>query len=392
MFKKITSVLLFVGVILTTSSLFAAKAGTYDDVFKTATFGELYTYTESELSTYQMRGFAASPDGKYLFGGFLQSNRCVWKFAAEDGGSIESYKDAEPGYAKGLAVDDRGYLYCGMANDANNGLVRFTIVDYATMSEVALEEIEIEGKVGVNGTAVAKVGDKYYLYLVTNYGPNYIICYDVTDPTKPVVNTGFGDNGRADIKALLSNTDAEGNYIAVDSDGYVYLTAKSGSGKKGDTVYKISPDGKMLDKIHNVVEAYGICVYDEYVLVTSYNSADSCVFVLNKSDLSDVCQIGKIDNNTDLYYTGIALVNNTIYIADQNYDSGDKIIVSNVLAIPEKTEGDTSAETPATEEPADETETENTDTNPVTSDLSVVMYVLAGLSGCGMFTALKRKR
>ena len=48
---------------------------------------------------------------------------------------------------------------------------------------------------GINGVEVAKIGDKYYCYVMTNYAYDALYCFDVTNPSKPVLNTDFGTNG-----------------------------------------------------------------------------------------------------------------------------------------------------------------------------------------------------
>lgn len=313
----------------------SVNAGSYDDVLKGASFSEFKVYTGDEIGAYQMRGFTASADGKFLFGGCLQGDKRVYKFDAATGAILGEYIDTkEAGYSKGLATDDRGYLYVGISNNANDGAVLFSIVDYNTMKEVYIEQISIEGKVGVNGAAVHKSGDKYILYFVTNYGPNFIYSYDVTDVKKPALNTAFGDGGKISIQAVCG-ADSEGNYIGVDASDNIYLSAKTGTGSKGDTLFKLSADGKnVLAKIA-LSEAYGVSIKDEYVLVSTYAGADSSVFVLNTSDLSQVAELCKPGDATN--YSMAIFGGDKIYVSDHGFGgSGDRIFVSGTLNIPVK--------------------------------------------------------
>lgn len=328
--KIITMIVLFTLILSMSGNIFA---GRYDNVFEGIVFTELAVYTGDEIGSYQMRGFTATADGKYLFGGCLQSDKRVYKFDAATGEVLGEYKDSEPGYAKGLSTDDRGYLYVGISNQANDGAVLYSIVDYETMKEVYIEEIAISGKVGINGACVAKIGEKYYLYFVTNYGPNYIYCYDVTDVNKPVINKSFANNGIMTISDLCG-AGSEGSYLGVDESGIIYISCNTGSGSKGDTLFKISADGKSVLSKTSISEAYGVSVKDDYVIVSTYGGADSCVYILNTSDLSQVAKIGTMGDATN--YSMAIIGGDKLYIADHGYGgSGDRILVSSKLNIPE---------------------------------------------------------
>jgi hypothetical protein len=308
----------------------SVTAGDYDSVLTGASFMTLSQYTGDEIGTYQQRGFTVSPDGAYIYGGFLQSDKRVYKFDPT-GKILGEYKDAEPGYPKGLAADDRGYLYVGIANQANDGAVRYAIVSGADMKEVYITEIAIAGKVGVNGVAVREINGKYILYFVTNYGPNYIYSFDVTDVTNPVPNASFGNNGIVSLADLIGGT--EGSYIAAASDGTLYLSYNTGAGSKGDTLFKIAPDGKSIVAKAEIAEAYGVSIIrDDYVLVSTYSEPK--VYILNAGDLSVVGQIAELSDAA--CYSMAILGGDKIYISDGGYGgSGDRILVSNRLSLPD---------------------------------------------------------
>jgi hypothetical protein len=379
--KKIKIISMIVLLLIAAQSI--VSAGSFDDVFTGASFSVLKEYTGDEAGAYQMRGFTVSPDGKYLYGGLLQNDKKVIKIDSSNGYVIGEYKDSvEPVYPKGLAADDRNYLYVGIANQANDGAVRFSIVNAETMAEEYVTDIEIAGKVGVNGAAVENFNGKYILYFVTNYGPNFIYSYDVTDVKNPVLNAGFGNGGIADLTALIGGT--EGSYIDVDSAGNVYLSFNTGGGSKGDALYKIAPDGKSILAKTEIAEAYGVnIVKDEYVLVSTYNGEDSSVYVLNAGDLSEAANIGNMDGTAN--YSMAAFGGGKIYISDHGYGgSGDRIFVSNALAIPEPVaETEPAAEIPAEAVPAAEEEAPApvqtaAVTAPATGNSNMIL-ILAGL-------------
>jgi Uncharacterized conserved protein len=360
-----------------------AAAGSYDSVYSAATFSTLVEYDKSELGTYEIRGFCASNDGKYLFGGCLQDDRRIIKIDASTGEVLGEYKDSEPGYGKGLATDDRGNLYIGIANAANDGAVGFAIVDVSTMKEINFVSTEISGKVGVNGVTVIKIGDKYYMYLIINYDTDRLYCYDVTDTANPVLKADFGQNsGYTDIQALTGNAECDANYLAVDSDGTIYLTAKIAAGTKGDSILKISADGKNITATAPFTEPYGIILHDGYLLVSTYNSADSVIYVINASDLSTVCEIGNMSDASK--YSGVAIAGDKIYISDQGYGNGDRILVSNKLEFPVAETVPAETDAPVVEVAADNT----ADSTPVTKAAETVDIMSFSIIALAVSSAL----
>ncbi len=299
-----------------------------DDLENTS-FETLKSYRAEELGAYYMRGFACSKDGKSLYGGMVHGEkRGIYRFNAKEGyydGLV--YNDPENGLIKGIATDDRGYIYAGITKgDSPLDAVSFACLN-EDLEELSYYTYNLEGKVGINGVTIHKTGKKYLLYLITNYGPNYILCFDVTDPEDPRIYKEFGDNGKVDIKALLQSAAAEANYMEIDKDGTVYLTANTNmSGKKGDSVYKISPDFSKILEYTELNEAYGICLKGNYVYVSTYAGANSSVNVFEKQDMSFITEIGNIPGAAN--YTGVVITGGKIYISDQEYDGGARIIVS----------------------------------------------------------------
>ena len=134
--KKFLAVLVCaVFVLIAAVSVFA---GADDETVAAATLEPLgEVYAADVNGAIEMRGFTASVDGKYVYGGFLQGGRYTVRFDVEnDLEQAGSYKPAHnvPGdsadneYCKGLACDDRGYLYVGITH-ANKGFITVAVVD-----------------------------------------------------------------------------------------------------------------------------------------------------------------------------------------------------------------------------------------------------------------------
>ena len=222
----------------------------------------------AQACTVNMRGFAMSPDGRYCYMGTLNGGTGVRGVAVFDTQKAELtdlyyHYNGEAGdqgnpfsYAKGLAADDRGYVYVGFAFSKNYNVVDLGIakqLEDGTLEEVYCDAVYEFGnpgdeggiKVGVNGVDVAKVGDKYYCYFMTNYTYDALYCYDVTDPANPKLNKDFGENGCI-IFSDPSNTvvqgfkPGDGYYMDVDEDGTIWLIADS---ETDAMILKIAPDG-----------------------------------------------------------------------------------------------------------------------------------------------------
>jgi len=287
-----------------------------------------------------MRGFAVSPDGKYAFGGFLNpgGTSAVNMFDLDTAVPIGAYAyeqaDGKRSYAKGLAVDDRGYLYVGLAYNPNYGAVDFAVVSYndkGEMTEVSYTNIITEGtrgsssspKLGVNGVAVEKLGEKYYAYFVINYDLDYLYRFDVTDPAKPTLDTSFGTGGRVDLAAKYSvPSGKDAQYLDVASDGTIYLCATTTT----DCLLIISADGNTLIDSINIPKAYSVCLTDEYIYVTS-SSGPSAVNVLDRITLQQVATIsGHTGANNYVY---VIEVDGVLYVANQGSDTVfDSILVA----------------------------------------------------------------
>lgn len=297
-----------------------------------------------------MRGFAVSPDGAYVFGGYLHpaGSSAVEMFDGKTGKLAGTYVHTEAdgssiSYPKGIVCDDRGYLYCGLASRTNKDFASIAVVKYdekgsdGWLKEVSRNvfiTVESGVKIGVNGVAVQQIGNNYYLYVVTNYDVDYIYRLDVTDPANPVVDTTFADSGRIDLsKAPFSVSDA--NYLDVDDDGTIYLgcNAEFGSG-----LMVISADGKSVQKTVSQKKGYGVELWEDYVLVTS-QSGPTCICVYDKLTLNLIKTIelttANVDATCDAFDFGgvnslvnLYVANDVLYVGDQCSEGYDQIFMA----------------------------------------------------------------
>jgi len=297
--------------------------------FSNAQFSVLETYGMERMGAMYMRGFAVSKDGKYLYVGLVHGENGLFRLNTSDG-SFDgiSYYDKDNGMIKGIATDDRGYVYIGITSETAEGSVSIACLD-KDLNELSYEVIEIDGKVGINGVEVAKKGERYYMYFITNYDVNTVRCYDVTDPGNISPAKDVGINGVIYLDKFLGSPIAQANYLKIDEDGSIYLTANMNMFRpKGDTVLKIDKDWKKVQRIFALDDAYGIHLHKDYVFVSRYGEGESNVYILDKN-LKVIEVVGWMPGCVN--YSGVAVANGRIYIADQLFMGIDRIIVSEVI-------------------------------------------------------------
>ena len=254
------------------------------------------TLADTELG-YELRGCAASPDGQYLYAGFLQNTRDVQKISVSSGEIADSYTPAisevsnpVDRYPKGLAVDDRGNLFVGLthAEAGDNHKITLAAVKEATMDEIGhvTEAVASSGtNVGVNGVAVVKTGDTYLCYMAVSYHNFSIRCYDVTDPENIVLYTDFAQNG-------VCQTAYTPFYLATDTQGNVYAT---GSANSVYYVTKIGPDGTQLKQIE-LAKAYSIVLCGGYLVVGDSQEGKITILDTNLSEVKKLTVDGLSGN------------------------------------------------------------------------------------------------
>lgn len=277
-----------------------------------------------------LRGLATSQDGAFLYTGHIQLGTTgVRKIDVQTGEILWAYHDATltpekvlyKEYPKGIATDNRGYVYAmisknkitgatlAILNDDDGTAVSETFVDFGVLDT------------GANGIAVKQDGDHYYAYFISNYGPNRIYCYDVTDATSPVLNKSFGVDGIVSLAKRTGVEAADANYIALDDNGDIYVTIKLADGAKADAVGKFSSDGKTFEKVIDCEEAYGIAIAQGYIFVSTYHGEASAVNVYRLSDYSLVATLAdEVEDHS--HYSQVVVCGNRIYVADQAYQTG----------------------------------------------------------------------
>ncbi len=296
-------------------------------------------------STINMRGFAMSPDGRYLYMGQLNggsgvrgvvvydTQKCVvtdlyYHYDGEAGSQDVPYS-----YAKGIVADDRGYVYVGYAFSLNYNLVNLGIAQQqedGTLEEVALTAVYAFGNpgdaggihVGVNGVDVAKVGDSYYCYVMVNYDYDALYCFDVTDPANPKLNKDFGDNGLINfsddanpVKAA-GYTFKEGQYMDVDDDGAIWLVVNTNEGMDG--IMKISPNGSSCVEFVELAGVY--CVEHEGAFLLCGMKDGSAVVVLDDASYEQIASVPLTAEYGDRVVR-ILVINDVLFVADAGDDT-----------------------------------------------------------------------
>ncbi|MBQ2807080.1 MAG: hypothetical protein IJF08_08520 [Clostridia bacterium] len=307
--------------------------------------GEAPETEEYYMAAYiNMRGFSMSADGRYAYMGTLNGGtgmRGVVVLDTQVGKITDMYytyneENALPGspfsYAKGIAADDRGYVYVGFAYSVNYNYLSLGIAQQGEngklteVVEIPVYQNDLEPgdeagtKIGVNGVEVAKVGDKYLCFVMSNYQHDALYCYDVTDPANPVLYKSWGIEGVIDFADPDCTIDLdgkhldEGQYMAVDADGTVWLCASLVEGGTG--IIKIDPAGITCQAYIEQSGAY--CVAHEGNLLLVGLKDGTAIEVLNDSTYE---KLGSIEVPDADRVTRIQIVNDTLYVCGAGNDS-----------------------------------------------------------------------
>ncbi|MCI5574285.1 MAG: hypothetical protein SO533_00395 [Eubacteriales bacterium] len=428
-------------------SAMCVGASAADDIWKDIKFSILtqtasgYNFGDDDIGgllghgQYQMRGFAVAADGSYVFGGYLNpgGTSAVEMFDAKTGRLAGTYVHVEKdgasiSYPKGMATDDRGYLYVGLASRSNKSFASFAVVKYdekgsdGWLKEVYREvfiETDDSTKTGINGVAVRELAGRYYMYIIVNYDVDYLYRFDVTDPAAPVLDTTFGDGGRVNLQSSPYKL-KEGNYLDVDVDGTIYMGFVSDS---DSGLMVLSEDGKKVLNTVSQNKGYAVTVWEGYVIVTS-QSSPTCICVYDKASLTLIETIKLTADNVnvscDSFFfdgvnslVGVRVVNDVLYVGDQGSGNtgvdqifmapltvvGQPIVDAFVAGISErlkKVETTAPETTKAPVTTAAVTEAEPQQTEPATNAPEVTdapatsaeTTAPAGKSGCGSSAAI----
>ena len=286
---------------------------------------------------YQMRGMAISQDGKYAFGGYLNPNgsSAIEMSDLTTGKAVAGFQYIQPengksSYPKGLATDDRGYLYAALAWNPNNTRADIAAYTYANneIKQVGYANIVMTSesvKTGVNGITVEKINGSYFAYVVVNYDVDYLARFNVNDPTNPVLDASFGNGGLVDLQKDPFNV-KEGLYLDVDSDGTIYMACTTSSDPK---VLVIAPDGSYVLNQLTQTGAYGVALWKDYLFVTTQNTGK--VGIYDKSSLLPIANIEVTTDNIvlpidrdDILFNGgvnsfcnVVIIDDVLFLGDQ---------------------------------------------------------------------------
>ena len=348
---------------------------------------------------YCMRGMAISQDGKYMFGGYLNpsGSGSIEMFETATGKVISGIQYIQPensksSYPKGLATDDRGYLYAALAWNPNNTKADLAVYEYENgLKQISYTNVVTTSetiKTGVNGIAVEQINGMYFAYIVVNYDVDYLVRMNVTDPANPTLDPTFGENGVIDLQKEPYNI-KEANYLDVDTDGTIYLACNANEGR---VVKVLSTDGTIVLNTFPHETAYGVAIWGDYLFVTTQKTGK--VGIYNKSLLTPVASIevtsdnivlpidrdGIVINSGVSSLCNVAVINDILFLGDQADGSSgfDNIFAVGLTAeaaatveayskaihdrlaaaYPEKTEPEETTKSPdeeTTEAPKDET-------------------------------------
>ena len=131
------------------------------------------------------------------------------------------------------------------------------------------------------------------------------------------------------LKELTGNEACEGNYIAADDAGNLYLTANLGNGNKGDCVLKISENGKKADLAFECAESYGISIAQGYIFVSTYEADASHVYAYEQNGYKQVLSLNALPQSDN--YAGIVYLNGCLYVTDQGYNGGARLLRTSAL-------------------------------------------------------------
>lgn len=313
-----------------------------------------------------LRGFALSSDGRYAFLGFLNGGDpympAIDMIALDGGGyPCDVYAHYEEGtdsysYPKGLATDDRGYLYAGLAVRYNYNAVNLCVLkideneeklEYKLtfpVLEVGDPTAQTGTKMGVNGVAVKVVDGEYYLYYAVNYDIDRLYRINITDPEKPYIDESYGHGGYVDFSdeaTKIESTDgnkltvSELSYMDVQDDGTVYIATQVSGGNKSYALHTISPTGQ-VKKALELDDSYAVALYEEFAVVTAKKPQASgfCATVLDIETDEVIAQIPSTDNANQIVYATIQ--NDILFLVNQ----GESGIPAEIYASPLTTGGE----------------------------------------------------
>ncbi len=207
---------------------------------------------------------------------------------------------ATTGFARGLATDDRGYVYAVNTSNSNAFAQGWSIYS-ASLGAVPSSVVSSNATAStLRGIATATIGGTYYAYVGWTNG--LIERWNVSDPTIPVLDTAWGavaTPGKINLKTI--DADAYVNNLTVDADGTIYVAGGLQSTTSfGDALVKIPAAGAAAGDLSAVTSvnvsggadglggfaAMDVALFGGKAYVTEYLAANSTIAVFNTADLS----------------------------------------------------------------------------------------------------------
>lgn len=246
----------------------------------------------------QNRGLALSPDGKYLYAGYLHS--------FDGGGEVRriqvgaaSYEVATeavlPGIAaKAIATDDKGRVYlCGGGA---------SILVY----NAALDERLLSIAAGTcEGVAVARENGKLVLYSSDRQTAT-VRRWELTESNAGITSAKLAGLGGTGIMKVEGATDLRG--IRVDGKGRLFV-----ADLKGGKVFRIEPQGSAVSSV-SVQSPIDLAISGERILVTGWSSRLITVMDLDLKIIGNLnvpweeLELSPLGNNHQGALSGIAIL------------------------------------------------------------------------------------
>lgn len=294
----------------------------------------------SATCTVNMRGFAMSPDGRYMYMGIQHGGGDVVRgmyvmetmtgkitdFVYRYDGDVCDGTRPHFSYPKGISTDERGYVYVGYTLSTSYNAAYLAIYRQESdgtlthVSELPVCSLGTPGyafgtKVGINGVAVRELDGQTYAYVVTNYDHDSLLRVDVTNPEKPMFDTEFGKDGvqmlPSDVWSSHGYTLDEAQYLDVARNGTIYLAFNATDGRDGIAV--LSRDGQICHRIHHLNGVYSMLVYGDYLLCGARTGGQ--VTVIDRETGKTVGAISTIDNYGERL-TRLQITQDVLFVCD----------------------------------------------------------------------------
>jgi hypothetical protein len=320
-----------------------------------------------------VRGLALSSDDQHVYTGLIQgtTSAAVREVSAGVNASLIGNEPTTYGanapyttglegrvttfnQPKGVATDDRGYVYATLTTGSNAGSQNWAIYT-STLGALAVATRTSTTATAsqLSGIATAHLGPNYYAYIGWKSGQ--IERWNVNDITNPVLDTSWGavaTPGKISLKTI--NANAYLNGLDIDTDGAIYVAGGLQSTTSfGDSLIKIpaaaAAAGNVTAATTSHVDVKGgangtggfaamdVALYAGKAYVTEYLQSNSTIAVFYTLDLSSAGIItppittlagpsGKVsaynsDAGTDSGFSGIDIsATGKVYVAEQLYN------------------------------------------------------------------------